>query len=72
MVFCESKLAQKSALEQKKSDVLDGDEMLELRGEVENVEMSERDHDDDEGDEKLVCCGCLHSTRGHSRGPGDH
>lgn len=54
--------------------MLDGDETLvELRGEVENVErdddeMSERDDDD----EKLVCCWCLHSTRGHSREPGDH
>ena len=54
--------------------VLDGDEMEEvLNSECKGDEMSKRvDVSDEAGDEKLVCRGCLHNTRGCSRGPGDH
>ena len=39
---------------------------------MEADEVSERVDESDDEELELVCCECLHNTRGHSREPGDH
>ena len=73
MVSCESKLDRHIALEQGGREGLEDCKLPEI-SEVQSEEADEVSEGDNVSDEELelVCCECLHNTRGHSRELGDH